>query len=147
MITFLNGQHPAASYFYGQDAAITDLAEGTYAVTVTDTNGCSITESVYIDEPDEIVFSMIATDQSCYGDIASNDGSIYVEIQGGFQPSYTLDGMNMSVSFQVLLGTQLVSDNYIIDNLAAGEYNVEVYDTNGCIGVVNLVVKRLIQLK
>ena len=70
--------------FYGQDAAITDLAEGTYAVTVTDTNGCSITESVYIDEPDEIVFSMVATDQSCYGDIASNDGSIYVEIQGGF---------------------------------------------------------------
>ena len=46
--------------------------------------------------------------------------------------------MNMSVSSQALrLGTQLVNDNYIIDNLAAGEYNVEVYDTNGCVGVVD----------
>ena len=35
---------------------ISDLAEGTYGVTVTDANGCSITESIYIDEPDEIVF-------------------------------------------------------------------------------------------
>ena len=124
--------------FYGEDAAITDLAEGTYAVTVTDTNGCSITESVYIDEPDEIVFSMIATDQSCYGDVASNDGSIFVDIQGGLQPSYTLEWYEYVGVFPgTSLGTQLVNDNYTIDNLASGEYNVEVYDANGCVGVVD----------
>ena len=90
---------------------------------------------------------MVATDQSCYGDVASNDGSIFVEIQGGFQPSYTLEWFEYVGVFPgTSLGTQLVNDNYIIDNLASGEYNVEVYDTNGCVGVVDFVA-RLIQLK
>ena len=34
---------------------------------------------------------MIATDQSCYGTVDGNDGSIYIDIQGGLNPSYTLD--------------------------------------------------------
>ena len=124
--------------FYGENAMISDLAEGTYGVTVTDANGCSITESVYIDEPDEIVFSMIATDQSCYGAVDGNDGSIYVDIQGGLNPSYTLDWYAYTGVFPgVQLGTQLVTDNFLIDNLLAGEYNVEVSDTNGCVGVVD----------
>ena len=124
--------------FYGENAMISDLAEGTYGVTVTDANGCSITESVYIDEPDEIVFSMVATDQSCHGAVDGNDGSIYVDIQGGLNPSYTLDWYDYSGVFPgVQLGTQLVTENFLIDNLLAGEYNLEVSDTNGCVGVVD----------
>ena len=124
--------------FYGENAMISDLAEGTYGVTVTDANGCSITESVYIDEPDEIVFSMIATDQSCYGAVDGNDGSIYVDIQGGLNPSYTLDWYEYTGVFPgVQLGTQLVTENFLIDNLLAGDYNIEVSDTNGCVGVVD----------
>ena len=37
----------------------------------------------------------------------------------------------------VQLGSQLVTDNFLIDNLPTGEYNVEVSDTNGCVGVVD----------
>ena len=124
--------------FYGENAMISDLAEGTYGVTVTDANGCSITESVYIDEPDQIVFSMVATDQSCYGAVDGNDGSIYVDIQGGLNSSYTLDWYDYSGVFPgVQLGSQLVTDNFLINNLLAGEYNLEVTDTNGCVGIVD----------
>ena len=124
--------------FYGEDANISNLSEGLYSVTVTDTNSCSITESVYIDEPDQITMSIIATDQTCYGDISSDDGAIFVEVQGGLNPLFNLEWYTYNGSFPgVSLGTQQVVDNYLISNLSSGEYNIEISDTNGCVGVVD----------
>ncbi|TKG91866.1 PKD domain-containing protein, partial [Puteibacter caeruleilacunae] len=106
------------------DARVTNLSEGTYEVTVTDANGCTIKKSVSITEPTEL---LVATgsiiDASCNG---SSDGSIAINVSGGEQPySYVWNN------------GQAVEDAV---NLSAGTYSVKVTDANGCSKELNGLV-------
>src|SRR5690606_4109250 len=49
----------------------TNLVAGTYVVTVTDDNGCSIIDSITINQPDTLKPNISITDASCPG---VNDG-------------------------------------------------------------------------
>lgn len=57
------------------------LCAGTYTATLTDDNGCEVSESVTIEEPGQITFEVSATDISCFG---AGDGQICVtNVTGG----------------------------------------------------------------
>ena len=56
------------------------LASGTYDVTVTDANGCTVICSATVDEPPVLVCTAVGTDES---DCAAADGSITVTAAGG----------------------------------------------------------------
>jgi hypothetical protein len=57
------------------------IGNTTYTITATDANGCSITSSVYIVDPQPIIFtSTSTTDVTCN---AGSDGSISVQAIGG----------------------------------------------------------------
>ena len=87
------------------------LSSGMHYYTISDTNGCSLSDSVFISEPTALLVSIFSTNVTCYG---GNNGTAILSISGG-TPAYTENWNGF-------------------DNLAlsAGNYLYTVSDTNGC---------------
>lgn len=107
------------------ETAVSDLAPGTYEVTVTDEDGCSETVSVEVASGVEITAIAASTDASCFGD---DDGEVELSAEGGtgtFQ--YSDDGNSFG------------QDNGF-DDLLAGTYTFFVQDENGCVETVEATI-------
>lgn len=97
------------------------ILAGTYSLTVTDANGCTITAEETIETSPEGVWVMtITTDLNCNGD---GDGTAYANAMTG-QPPYTYQWSDPAMQT-----TQTAI------NLDGGIYFVTVTDANGCSGV------------
>ena len=96
-------------------AQITGLGAGTYRVTVTESNGCTATQSVTITQPSQLNTTISKADIACNG---MNSGSASISATGG-TPAYTYLWSNGQTTAQ-------------ISNLAVGTYTVTVTDANGC---------------
>jgi len=96
---------------------ITNLAPGNYTVQVSDSNHCTGTQLVEIQEPDLLSVLLTHSDALCFGD---NTGTIHVQVNGGIQPYSYLwndpDGQTTQTA----------------QNLFAGNYTVSISDSNGC---------------
>jgi uncharacterized protein YaaQ len=122
-VTVLQGT-PAYTYTWDNGATTEDLANlniGTYRLTVTDINGCVSYSSYTITQPTEILLEATATNE-----VVGNDGSIDLSIVGGV-PAYTIAWSN-----GVMTEDQT--------NIMAGSYDVTVFDANGCMNQLNVVV-------
>jgi large repetitive protein len=97
-----------------------NLALGSYQVTVTDANGCTITgASQMISEPSPLVLIQNKLDNSCF---QGGTGNITVTTSGGTVPySYAWTGPN---NFSSTVANP--------QNLVSGSYQVRVTDANGC---------------
>jgi gliding motility-associated-like protein len=93
----------------------TTLTNGTYAVTITDSHGCRITESFTIHEPEELVITESVTNPSCPDE---PNGAISVTVEGGTTP-YDISWSNGQSGEE-------------ITDLLAGTYTVTVTDNNLC---------------
>ncbi len=104
---------------------ISGLAAGTYTLTVTDANGCSLTTSTYLVAPPELAAALSSSTfaggfgTSCNG---TEDGSIILAPTGG-TPAY-------AVSWSGPGG--FISGAWQITSLGAGLYTATVTDANGC---------------
>jgi hypothetical protein len=99
----------------GQTA--TNLTAGTYTVTVTDANGCSITSTATVTQPTALTASgQTVTNVSCFN---GNNGSTRVTPGGGTSP-YTY------------LWSPSAQTGQTATNLIAGSYTATVTDANGC---------------
>ncbi|NPD48160.1 hypothetical protein HNS40_21570, partial [Lentimicrobium sp. S6] len=97
------------------------LASETYRVRVRDANGCTITKTVTVDEPDVLAVSLnTQTNVSCNG---ANDGAIDVDVTGGNSP-YTYLWDNGATTED-------------ITGLTPGTYTLTVDDNLGCGPVVS----------
>ena len=92
-----------------------DLAYGDYAISVTDSRGCMVSDSVKIDTNAEIVVALTSTPASCYGTL---DGSASVSASGG------------SGALTYLWSTNEQGDS--IFSKPFGEYWIKVEDDLGC---------------
>ena len=94
---------------------ISNLIAGTYSVTATDENGCSISIDVEITEPEELSISF----SSLPGEYSDCDsGQLSVLVENGTGPySYTWNNGQTTSS---------------IFGLCSGDYSVTVTDANGC---------------
>jgi hypothetical protein len=104
------------------------LMADTFAVTVTDANGCLDTFTVLIDEPNPVLVAVdfgTTTDVICNGD---QNGVGAVLITGGNPGGFT---------YQWSGG---VSTAAVATDLAPGVYFVTVTDSNGCTGVSDSVI-------
>jgi len=101
---------------------LTGLQAGSYSVTITDINSCTLIAEIEINEPDELILSTIATHPECFG---SADGQVNVQVTGGTSPYLYLwdDGNGQTTA--------------TAGNLAAGNYAVIVTDGNNCTASAN----------
>lgn len=80
----------------GSAATAGQLGAGSYYVTVTDGNGCSIVKAVSISEPSELQLNLTATVHGNGYNVSTNggsDGSITASVTGGTTPySYSWNG-------------------------------------------------------
>lgn len=104
------------------DANRSNLCAGSYALTVTDANGCEWTGSFDVTEPDPVQLILSSTtDESCTG----NDGAAILTATGGTAP----------FDFQIANFTTSQSQNNTtgqFNQLNAGNHSVQVIDANGC---------------
>lgn len=112
---------PPYTYIWDPSGGIgpvaTNLAAGTYTVTVTDVVGCTSTASITINEPPLLEANITdSTVVTCFG---YSTGNATVTASGGTQP-YTY-------SWSPLGGTGATSTG-----IPAGTYNVTVTDNLGC---------------
>ncbi len=97
----------------------TDLPLGNYSVTVTDVEGCSLTEDYVLSGPAAIEIVETVTQPLCFGEL----GAVSVSITGGIG--------NYTISWSGPGG--FTSDQLSITALAAGMYTISVTDENGCL--------------
>ena len=118
-LTVSDGATPYS--FIWNNGAITEdlsnLAAGTYTVTVTDAAGQSYTSSYTIIEPSEITATYTVTNVTTLG---GNDGAIDLIASGGVAPY---------LYYWSTSPTQTTED---ISNLIAGTYTVWIVDVNNC---------------
>src|SRR5690606_27331020 len=111
--------------FTSTEDSLTDLAAGTYVLTVPDAHGCMQVRPVTLVPPPPITIGLVAEtfpSGSCISCADANDGAISATISGGSGSSVLQwSGPNGFVS--------AVSS---IDSLAPGIYCLTVTDTNGC---------------
>ncbi|MDP4821639.1 MAG: SprB repeat-containing protein, partial [Saprospiraceae bacterium] len=106
------------TYFWssGQTtSAITGLGAGTYQLTVTDRNDCTVNTTFTLSDPDELLLVAGELTATCTGE---NTGSARASASGGVPP-YSFLWSNGASGDQA-------------DTLAAGTYTVTVTDFNDC---------------
>src|SRR5690606_17370228 len=87
--------------------------------TVTDSNGCQVTEQFTVTEPAQLQAAAVQTNVKCFG---GNDGAVSLTVTGGTAP-YTYSWIGPDG-----IGAQ----NEDIAGLTYGNYEVTVTDANGC---------------
>jgi len=116
-VTVTGGTPP---YTYAWDngattASIDQIGAGTYTVTITDKNGCTIDQKFTIIEPTALSVVPSQTNIKCQG---ASTGTAAVTVTGGTPPyTYAWDNGATTAS---------------IDQLRAGTYTVTITDKNGC---------------
>jgi gliding motility-associated-like protein len=117
------GGTPGYTYTWsptGSGASNTNLAAGTYTVTVTDVRGCSKSSIYTITEPSALVLTSTSNPSTC----GNSNGSVGVSITPGTGTA------PYSYSW-----SPIASNSAIIPNISAGSYTVTVTDAMGCTAV------------
>ena len=107
------------------DTSLVGLAGGDYLVTVTDSLGCTATDTAFVTEPQSgLSISFAVTPVSCFGD---TNGSVMANVAGG-TPGYTY------------LWAPGGSTDSGLSGLTGGTYSLTVTDTVGCVFTDSTVV-------
>jgi len=104
-----------------------NLAAGTYTVTVTDANGCSVVATAIITAPAQLIVGITnITHETCAG--ACNGGAMVQASGGSGVYNYLWNNPNVPI------GTQTAA------NLCPGQYTVTVQDNIGCTDTDEFVI-------
>lgn len=96
-----------------------NVPAGTYSLTLTDDNGCTIEDQITLNQPDELIHTIIGSNVQCNGDTT---GGAWLQVSGGVQP--------YSYSWEDESGTEIWTDSVMIF-IPAGTYYVTATDANG----------------
>ena len=113
-------------------AEIQDLLAGNYGLQVTDENGCVVFDSVDVTQPDPLLVLVEMSEPECFG---GQDGRIRLLVSGGATPyRYSINGGPFGGSNAFLA-------------LAAGNYNLQVRDANGCLAGTTAILGQPLQIQ
>lgn len=107
----------------GSNSALTNVGIGTYTVLVTDSNGCTSTANISVNQPNSLIAEITVLSDyfgqaiSCEG---AENGSLEVTVSGGI-PGYIYEW-----------NTSPIQTTVQANNLGTGTYIVIVIDANGC---------------
>ncbi len=106
------------------NAVAPNLYAGCYAVTATDTNGCTATDSITVDEPTALQLVTAQDSVQCFGEL---NGRASITVSGAMPPySYLWDNAGETTA--------------AITGLAAGQHTVTVRDAVGCQAITSVQV-------
>jgi gliding motility-associated-like protein len=107
------------------NATVSNVAAGTYSVTQTDANGCTITQGVTVTQPTSLTLTSTLTPATC----GNANGSGTVTVAGG-TPAYTYNWSNGGITA-------------ILSGASAGTYTLDVTDFKGCILTTTVAVTNI----
>ena len=97
-----------------------NLASGTYTLTISDNGGCTFTNPYTINNSPLFTFTADTTGTTCN----LNNGSVTITVSGGTPPyTYTVGGEFSYESIQTPLSA------YTFDNLSSGVYSLEITES------------------
>ena len=120
-----NSPGPVVSYLWSNGSTTQDLTglnSGQYTLVATSNLGCVDSVSYILNEQSVITLSDSMIGVDCYGD---NTGAIYIT--------------NIDSTYSLLWNTLDTSPQ--ISGLAAGDYQLTVSDTNGCVDTFNFTLQ------
>ncbi|MBQ1655264.1 MAG: gliding motility-associated C-terminal domain-containing protein, partial [Bacteroidales bacterium] len=94
--------------------SLVGVGAGTYSLLVTDANGCTISSTAVVTQPEALNGSVVSSNVEC----GISNGSLSANVYGGSQP-YVYYWSNGGTSA-------------LLDNVSAGAYSLTVTDANGC---------------
>ncbi|MBN4065710.1 M4 family metallopeptidase [Candidatus Amoebophilus asiaticus] len=117
VVSISGGSSPVNYYWSNGDSstALSNLAPGSYTITVIDENACADINVLVINEPAQLASSVNKTDNTCY---SSCDGTTDLTITGGITPYVFWWNNGVNTEDQ--------------SGLCAGTYTVTIDDVNGC---------------
>ena len=117
-----NGGTAPYTYAWSTGSAIDStggLVIGSYTVTITDNNGCTVEDTAVIAEPSVLIASIVQTDSvNCAGD---STGFAIAGAIGGTMP--------YNFAWPAIVGT---ANDSLLSSIPAGTYTVTITDANGC---------------
>jgi subtilisin-like proprotein convertase family protein len=125
LIAIATGGTSPYDYDWGVGATdqISDLAAGTYTVTVMDANDCTATATAIVEDSESLQVSTSTTSVSCFN---GSDGTATVAPVNGASP-YSYDW-------------GIFGDTPTITGLSAGTYMVAITDASGCTTTADAMV-------
>lgn len=124
----VSGGTPGYRYLWNNGATtqdLTNVAAGTYTVTVTDANQCTETETFTISQPANFTLAATPTNIRCNGE---NTGAIDLMVDGGVQP------------YRYLWSNGATTED--LSGLTAGTYSSTVTDANGCTKTISVSISQ-----
>lgn len=123
---YVTGQTGTPPYTYlwsnsQTTSSIKNLTNGIYSVTVTDANGCSLTQTVSVNSINPLgIINFVPTEPTCF----LSNGELTVNISGGTPPYYyQLSNGSNTISF---------SDTITYTGLSSGIYTISITDAALC---------------
>lgn len=107
-----------------QTEDLSNIAAGSYTVTITDENNCTRSQTITISQPADLVVNATPVNILCNGNAT---GSIDATISGGINTTYAYDWSNGEITQD-------------IDSLYAGTYTLLVTDQNSCQDSITLML-------
>ena len=110
-------------------SSISDLPAGQYGLTVTDLNGCPLSDSIVLIEPSQLSSSIQSINNYNGFDISclnASDGAIGLSVNGSVPP------------YSYVWNNSATSQNVV--NVPAGQYSVTITDDNGCADSQQLIL-------
>ncbi|MEO6760001.1 MAG: gliding motility-associated C-terminal domain-containing protein, partial [Saprospiraceae bacterium] len=101
------------------------LGPGNYVLMVTDRNGCLLTDSTRIRQPDSLIVQLQNTDPLCSG---GTNGRLELQVLGGEFP------------YRYRLGNGTFGGSSAFFGLSAGNYLLQVRDGRGCTSALTAVL-------
>ncbi|MEO0008475.1 MAG: hypothetical protein RJA20_2671, partial [Bacteroidota bacterium] len=105
------------------------LSAGSYTITATDANNCSVTRSFVINQPAQLLVSGTTSAASCFG---YNNGSVQITAGGGVPP-YAYNWNNGG-------------NTTVLNNITAGSYTITITDNQNCLASQSFTVNQPPQL-
>ncbi|MBN8702010.1 MAG: T9SS type A sorting domain-containing protein [Bacteroidetes bacterium] len=115
------------AYMWSNSATTEDVsgvAAGSYSVTITDGNACTLVKNYTLTQNTAITASATVSNLTCFG---NQNGSITLYSTLGGTPGYTYSWNNGATTAN-------------ISGAASGNYNVTITDSQGCTSVLNYVI-------
>jgi gliding motility-associated-like protein len=131
IINAIGGGVPAYTFAWSNGTTTQNLAAipaGTYTVTITDLNGCNITETTTVTQPTApIAITIAAVNVTCHG---GNNGTATATVTGGTAP------------YQYSWNTIPQKVTAIASGLSIGTYTLTVTDSKGCTQTQTITIQQ-----